>query len=889
MSKILWLILIGNFTIASEIFARNKKDTIHLNYTEYGKLKSNNHYSFKLIAGETYTFKITVDAPVNQHAAFLIAIAKKLQATDEKLNDPSYKYDELYRAIWGNIIVDKIKSETKELLDSLTVTNPAKAFKNSNNVFEYFMGQKFLTKNLFEQVFKVTNNLEPSSSYTGSWKDEAEFSFTYSPKKDEDINLRIYIANMEKSFYEAYFIESRKEIVQYIDTIKKNNFYENALLELANLDTSILNFTNKIKHLPAKLLCLDEYNEFKNLETIAGKNSLLNVMKSNWYKRWVWFNEGEIALNPLPFTDENLVPKTAKADSIEKEKAEQYNALRKGSIELLMEGNTINEQQVDTKVFDSLVMQSGLGVSKFVSNTYAKRLAANKKEAIAYQQIKSAINRATFYSYEKKEYKKNNMLLYDAATNKLTAHSSNASYTLPAHWQNEVIAYNVGNGQSITVTEKNEAIPDQSAAIAGLNTAGSALGIISGNIGKVQNIGATFAGISSSSLKNVGKINFEPSFEGNPAANSEGGEANTLRLKKAYDLNINSRIITHYFKLFFSVIDKTLWVNVAYKFPKDQDGFVIIFKENLSAKLYRELTNQLDGAEDCIYKDMNTQMINQFKNEIWSFAIKENNEDIQLKIDEKLKIITDYLNTQIQAKINLLRTRTDEFNNFLQTSNIGPIYTAYQNMSLILPPRAYLAKTDTTPNFFNSIHPLDKVETANKKSLTITLMDTENKKILRSRTDAFKTAPRHWVLPSMGLGYVFNNYTLAEAKITNGSIEKREAENQLRLMAGLHFYPLGVIMADDRSIFTVKDWYRRLALYTGTSFPKPLENLHYGLSVDVWAGIKITGGIHNYRYTAYKIQNGEIAKSNPKYVSNGGFLSLQIEPLTFIKLFGILN
>ncbi|MBL0155232.1 MAG: hypothetical protein IPP93_17855 [Chitinophagaceae bacterium] len=230
-------------------------------------------------------------------------------------------------------------------------------------------------------------------------------------------------------------------------------------------------------------------------------------------------------------------------------------------------------------------------------------------------------------------------------------------------------------------------------------------------------------------------------------------------------------------------------------------------------------------------------------------------------------------------------------------NNLGKWYNYFMTLDSVfgpvakhqLPPAEMDLDTNRTPSFRSRYEPLEKETGAKQVKYEVTLTDADAKTSIKLK-NTYKTAPTHWITGSLGVGYINNSYRRSEVTVTNGVITNSPDEDNVRLLMGLNFHIWPVILADDRSIFNMKEWRQvrtRLSLFAGASFPKPWYNLHAGLSVDIWAGLKLTGGVHFYRHTYYQVLNNQVTDEKSRYESNGAFFGVTMDPGTFVKLIGI--
>ena len=101
---------------------------------------------------------------------------------------------------------------------------------------------------------------------------------------------------------------------------------------------------------------------------------------------------------------------------------------------------------------------------------------------------------------------------------------------------------------------------------------------------------------------------------------------------------------------------------------------------------------------------------------------------------------------------------------------------------------------------------------------------------------------------------------------------------------GLHTHlGKGLFLQEDKFKAGWSNW----SIFTGIGIPDPLGNLYLGISFDPVPGLKLISGLHFYRYTKYSIINNEISDKSTIYRTSFPFLSLNIDPVSFIKAIGI--
>ena len=568
-------------------------------------------------------------------------------------------------------------------------------------------------------------------------------------------------------------------------------------------------------------------------------------------KNWFWFNEGVWKINPLNFTDEDLLPLMKGYDST---KATIFNNYIKSAVDLMQSSTTLNETKADYLHMDSLLRQIGNGRERFqYAAANALLIKTNKKEKKEASIVTYTANRLNLKFQDEDEVKNFRIRSYDAASQlKGSEENLSGKYALSNEIKVEAHIYNIKNGEIAELKENPKEIPDQSKAIKSLNEvgdAGSSLSIANSALPVFTTLAGLFKGSGNKLSIPYTKIDYNTQHD---AWVSDDGNPN-----------------------------KSIWGDKIKKLMKSID-----FKASIPQLVsdYLEF-NKINNCDFIKYEL--TKVAVEYANG-WAMKINFNDEE-NLKEDlENLKSLLAKINTSANYLYKSYGLKPI-YNDIVAKRNDLSVWNDILQFPQILPPKEFKKEADETPAYTNTYKPFDEEEGAKRKAFELTIVN-DKKEVLLSKKDYYKTAPTHWVTGSVGLVYLFNSYRTNEDVLNNGAVTKLDNENQLRLIAGLNFYPKPIILADDRCIFsTGKDWISRLSLFAGLSFPKPLYNLHTGLSLDIWTGVKLTGGVHFYRFTNYEVVNNVATKQESKYVSNGGFIGLTIEPLTFAKLIGLIN
>ncbi|HSY60893.1 MAG TPA: hypothetical protein VK796_03405, partial [Cytophaga sp.] len=149
---------------------------------------------------------------------------------------------------------------------------------------------------------------------------------------------------------------------------------------------------------------------------------------------------------------------------------------------------------------------------------------------------------------------------------------------------------------------------------------------------------------------------------------------------------------------------------------------------------------------------------------------------------------------------------------------------------------------------------------------------------------SFKFAKRHYIDFSLGLAYTLKEY-LVSNQSSNTALPEISEGDRFRPIVGMHIYPAGLLKVDKPFRLDPS----RLSIFLGASLAKALDNLYTGLSYDVVPGLRAMAGWHFYKDTRYTISNNQVIDKASSFRNSGLFVSLNMEPVTFIKIFTVLK
>jgi hypothetical protein len=184
-----------------------------------------------------------------------------------------------------------------------------------------------------------------------------------------------------------------------------------------------------------------------------------------------------------------------------------------------------------------------------------------------------------------------------------------------------------------------------------------------------------------------------------------------------------------------------------------------------------------------------------------------------------------------------------------------------------------------------------KVETSDKPSqYTVTLNKRDETDTTEIAKFKFRTGKTYRIQLGAGLAYSSwfkSSNDLVQTTITenNGVLDIKNTYQPLRFVAGFHCQlGKGLHLQNNGFVFCkgITNIAGRTSIFLGVGIPKPLENIYAGIGLDLWPGLKITGGCHFYRNDLYQISNNHIVEQKTNF--NGApFIGINIDPASLIK------
>jgi hypothetical protein len=731
----------------------------------------------------------------------------------------------------------------------------------SPNDFKYFGTVAKLIELLYTKA--TAANLNELTPQLDKADDPIILKYPVTALKGHSFDLQVKVRNREKDFLTSYFnlIRNNINLKPMLDGMNPFSYYDLTATFKNNHD-ALLAFHRSINTKSA-YICEDatfaRYQQFLKEDRQFAQSQLSALLKSDWMKYLVWMNEGELRLNPFNFTDEEKLPYKSGYNI---DKASARDAYINDAISQMLKAKELNPQKTSIALFDSLQAQQQKGRDKFSYKAENELMKiANEKKAKSFLSANTMISKTTFKLIDNTYSKKYLLQVYQAQDTLLLRSANILDRNFSNDLALQTTVYNLAGEQTYKVKITNKSHSGESKIITDLKQIGG--------------LGAELTPLALQALPNI--VNFTSKTSVPYAAiNQIKNIPFTYAAEVAKDGKENFIDLT--VTMHLKEVRGRLYI-LTYQNSK-KIGEIDLF-ESVDQWLY---LNGLRGCTDLknrFYLSIK-EAFSDFKSN--SFSLTDINVQAN-KIQAKLKkSIEDEINKLSNRKTTIVAREIERM--IAEQSQLAQLL---KSDDLLLPPDALeLTDNQAAPNFRNEFFGIPQEDGAKERNLSIALYNAKGK-VTDSITEKFATSSKSWVTGSLGIAYVVNSFRRSDATVANNEVNTVADEQQTRLIAGLHFYPWKILLSDNRFIGQLK-WQeipQRLGFFVGFSFPKAFSNPHFGVSADLWPGIKLTGGLHLYRYTGYEIRNNQIIDQQTRYRSSGAFLSLNIEPVTFTKLIGI--
>lgn len=874
---------------------------------------------FSVVEGQSYTVKFCL-YPQKSRQAFFSYLKDKIDISLKVLNDNDNEYTKAYQHLMAPDELADLKRELTRLSEILGDKDPKKKFDNySTEQFKYFLGRDFLKEQLFDKFLEVTYSID-GKKYDPEYfmgDKTVETSPQQVTAANTEIRMNFKIADPQKRFWMSYYQKAYPEIANLLVKVKPEDFYA-ASTAIKQFRTDIDALNKELTGLKSTYICDESLMQRAvQLSRKLDDNLMMRMIRTNWLKYWPLLNEGTMRLNPLSFTDEKNLRLNLDYD---KEKATLRDQYIESTIQLLIKSDQVNAQRTDQKAFDALLAERNKGMDVFGHKEDNDKLKSeNQKNRDNLTKLVRSIDTLVIRVVPEKKQDKYFLKIWDAGDEKLKPGAENDYPALPNTTTVETMGYNLSAKQDLALKETSTTIADGNQAIAQLGQVNDVASIVAAqansSTGIFQNIAQAINPVQPTTIPMFRLKNGAPSI-GVSLSTSFAG-VKTMKAGELYSVESN-----------FSIPGK---LTLQGKKNTARNTEVV----DISSQIRKFLVSHDIDLCPALLSSIEAS----FRKKFPKISLTMNFEQLQqdtiappfdfIKIDTALTTIIQNELTKFEGhKVAAVKNDLSRYENILRVAEF-----LVSTKGETLPPASLAAGNDPGSYLFhNKFIAVADETTPKQKDLELTLSERNTTTatvvatastsavtagatttatatatapgtatgnapaatptVLDTKHDLYKTSPGHWVTGSLGAGYIFHGFRRSDAIVTNGVLTNTPDEEQFRLFAGLHFYYFPIVLTDDRSIFqlkTAKELLSRVSLYTGVSFPKPFYNLQPGISVDIWAGIKITGGLHFYRYTDYKILSNQIIDQHSRYVYNGAFISLNIEPVTFAKILQIIK
>lgn len=632
---------------------------------------------------------------------------------------------------------------------------------------------------------------------------------------------------------ETYF-EIKKRLVKQMEQINES-------LELSRKPITDSSGVNQL---------YDSHNSFKNY---AANEFLFKLLKKPWATSWLWKNNGAIRLNPLPFTDEDLLMDTVSINSI---KSDYFKRYVTQSLEKRIKHDSIPNIESFIKDLSFVGKEKSISAD---SAAYKLVRSKNKLAAESTQLVTHTINeiRIPYYKADH-EY----LQYLDPEQNEFVYQDKIKPITTETNILTSI--YNVLAKNKIDLIKTKEVgITDVSATQAGIDLALD--GMSASNI---------FSQIFPD-LKDIASV------KSNAKVALRGNDSNFLDTKNYYYSKSTNKGFSKDYKLSFKN-------NAADRQGGTVSTSYINKRESLdSLRKYIETT--ISGhpvvAHNILAFAKATNPDNQILDSVWNANLLEIKSligsGLPALISKSNQIIIDYWNVFLKNKVvPPLVTVLKQDSTYLAQADIIL-------KSSTLPPHIVSAKEDKTPQFKTVQRFIELDDSV--KNFTYALKRYGAKDTVTFGKFSYKTGKIHFIQLSAGLAYTFDKVTTNTLEKTGSQINVTSSSQQYRFYAGVHIYPAGLFMLDG-FVGGKKHWVGRLNIMAGVGIPKPIDNIYLGLGYDFGPAIRLSGGVHFHSYTRYQVSNDMVTAETKIYKTSFPFISLGINPASLVKaltLFGL--
>jgi len=693
---------------------------------------------------------------------------------------------------------------------------------------------KNLQKSLNDPTYRPSLNNVPDPAMVSAMLTMQLDAVTKGKSRPGEQQINLEIRDPYKVFLLKYYEQSKNHWVgdhdMNIEYIRKWRVLEN------NYKNAVKNY-EILKELAGKVMDCDESDNplVKQLNAVikfesgfeeADKLAIHTFLtKNNFLKDWLWYTGGKLAVNPLIVTNTWLLYPNSEPNSL--------------------------ITPADTTLFSSVTMDAEL--KKFLVTS-------------------RVVNKVTFPVTEKDgEFR---LYQYDGANGYKTDVKANKK-AISDEQAIAVLVHNVPNSTSISISLEEGDLKDRGFVAGELD---DALNIFSGAItdvgGKSDAISAILGLFNPAQLTARAPIVKVSGGKKMQASEAYATFSQSGKMMQGYDTIQNSlarRILE------IQRDENTEEVDAVeietYKIPliKDQNvdkrtliiaSLTLPYNTNCKGQcksIPPVLIDSFIARDECVRLKYEKELINEGAN----------------KLFERFNCFMDKVERCNKVMLALTGNLEEKMNSYLP-------YLEITNRSI--PPQLLTSETDDNELYRTIVYYPD-VPAAPKK-LIYTLKEERKEGEEEVKTDVVKQSIKvggiHYIDVSAGVAFTTSAYTVGKRGAND--LPERDPGEQFKVIAGLNFYPFGLFKQDNRIPGTFKN---RISAFVGISIPKSLDNYYTGVSYDWVPGIRTIAGAHFFKETRFKVFNNQITDQASGLKTAGLFLSVNIEPSTFVKALGL--
>ena len=768
-------------------------------------------------------------------------------------------------------------------------------------------------ENPFQNPLKVNIPLQPCMDSDGDfrireWKNDT-FPIRTFPCDERNARMMIQARSIERAVVNHFYEEAYKEYQDYLIKVTCADCQlELPLQELQVLSDTYERIAGEFQDCKcnegiaidpcspyfdqAFILANQQYPEVFTYG-IDNKLPKINSKLIEWMFITLWLHDGDPKLNPFPFTDEGNVPVQDYADV----KAERFNAYVDSLLVDMELNEALSDSRVDLALFDTLQMLKGRGQEIYkarVKEINKERKEENKEKQRKYLAGNTIVLHEVNFAVVDRRGVDPPIADWQpvGASKKIRRLEEPFPDVVIGDRPAFLLARNIPQEQEVTVSPKKvgDIKDSNSGAVKGIaSVVRLIVGLaepVSGLTGLLAATGSPRSGIFRRVIQ---------------APNTEPTGAHSLRFSNNKEEQIDKDFNCDGFleqvqQLPFSAL-------LSYLIAKD-DSLLLgeanarrkaLWLEQFGAEMNGNTSNH--GFRPCTN-------LSDIAKSLFQYHVASTLCSLRLQVDFDKLSNYEKLMLAVEASYNFHReiealsgTFTNQYSKVKQLARQWgtPEHWVLPPSPSSLKPSAANPAPAVSPLYRTNIFTLPTFDSASEYN-TNAFLSTDNGKKLDSLKLGYKSASGTVVTVSAGFTQTFDKknglerYDVTEA---DGTLTTEVDDAHFRPFAALHVHPFRIISWQDRfllfSRLPVRDVLSRFSLVVGTSFPKPLYNIHAGIGVDLFPGVKVVAGQHWFRSTKYEIINNTITDRSSRYLRAGSFIGVSLDPIALVSFTGLFS